>query len=47
MRDLALQAAGVLAIVVAIIHGAIGERGNIYEGGAAIFRIVVEFESAK
>ena len=25
MRDLALQAAGVLAIVVALIHGAIGE----------------------
>ena len=25
MRDLALQAAGVLAIVVAIIHGSIGE----------------------
>jgi hypothetical protein len=25
MRDLALQAAGVLAIVVAIVHGAIGE----------------------
>jgi hypothetical protein len=26
MRDLALQAAGVLAILVAIVHGAIGER---------------------
>jgi hypothetical protein len=25
MRDLALQAAGVLAIVVAVIHGAVGE----------------------